>query len=76
MNIKLITTWFVLIVIAVMVIYDIFAFSQAGTHGTISWTIYEWSHEYPAFSFLMGFVMGHLFWQMKNKPLTKGKNDV
>jgi hypothetical protein len=59
------TKGFVLVAIILIALYDIWAYSAGGTKSTISWLMYTWSHEHPAFSFAMGFVMGHLFWQMK-----------
>ena len=45
--------------------YDFYAFYVGGTEATVSWTVFEWSHQYPAMTFGVGFVCGHLFWQMK-----------
>lgn len=59
------TKGFIVLMIALIAVYDVWAYSSGGTEGTISWVIYTWSHEHPAFTFAMGFVMGHLFWQMK-----------
>jgi len=71
-NIKKMTSIVIIGIIALITIYDVYAWNVGGTEGTISWKIFEWSHEYPAFTFLMGFVMGHLFWQMKGlKRLNK-----
>lgn len=65
MNWKKITGIFVVAVIAIILVYDVIAYVNGGTASTISFTIFEWSYKYPAFTFAMGFVMGHLFWQMK-----------
>jgi len=68
MNVKTLTKIFILVSIAVIALFDVYVFTAGGTEATISWTMYTWSHEYPAFTFSMGFVAGHLFWQMKKGP--------
>lgn len=67
MDVKVLTKIFILVVIAVIAIFDVYVWNVGGTEATISWTIFSWSHDYPVFTFLMGFTMGHLFWQMKGK---------
>lgn len=54
--------------------YDIFAFLAGGTESTISFTIFKLSHKYPALSFGVGFVCGHLFWQMPKTDKIIEKN--
>ena len=52
--------------------YDTYAYLIAGQDATVSNVIIELSHSYPAGTFLIGFVMGHLFWQMaKTKEIKK-----
>lgn len=65
MHPKTMTKIFIVAVIACITVFDVIIFSRGGTESTISWTIFEWSHEHPVVAFAMGFVMGHLFWQMK-----------
>jgi hypothetical protein len=65
MEIKKLTKIFIAATIAVIAAFDVYVWTAGGTEATISWTMFEWSHEYPVFAFAMGFVMGHLFWQMK-----------
>jgi hypothetical protein len=51
--------------IAGILLYDVWAYSKAGTRGTVSYmVIIKWSRRYPAFTFAVGFVMGHLFWPL------------
>lgn len=53
-------------------IYDVLAIANGGTESSISHTMIVWSYKYPAFTFLMGFVMGHLFWRVREtKELTE-----
>ena len=72
MGIGQISKLVVLLTIVGLIGYDFFAIYKGGTESSVSWTIFEWSYRYPAFTFGMGFVMGHLFWQMKGlKRLNK-----
>lgn len=48
-----------------LLMYDIWAFTKGGVQGTVSYKIImEWSRKYPAFTFMVGFAMGHLFWPL------------
>jgi len=69
MNYKKLTAIFVVLTIVGIGVFDVYVFTQGGTEATVSWTIFTWGHKYPAFTFFMGFVMGHFFWQMK--PMIK-----
>jgi len=74
MAVKTLTKIFIFVVIAVIAVFDVYVWNVGGTEATISWTIFEWSHKFPVFTFLMGFAMGHLFWQMKGvKKLADAK---
>ncbi len=60
---KKITKYFIPLAIIVILLYDTYAYLSAGQEATVSYIIIEeWSRDYPAFTFFMGFVMGHLFW--------------
>jgi len=49
-----------------LIIYDIIAYIFGGQEATVSFLIItDWSRNYPAFTFGMGFIMGHLFWALK-----------
>ena len=65
MNVKKITMIFVPAVILAILGYDVFAYMNGGQQSTVSNVVIEWSHQYPAMTFFIGFVMGHLFWQMR-----------
>ena len=66
MNFKKVTQYFILLLIVVIAVYDVVAYIWGGQIATISSVIIrDWSGEYPAFTFAMGFVMGHLFWPLK-----------
>lgn len=66
MNVKVISGIVAASSVIVLLIYDLWAFTQAGTEGTLSWAMCEWSYKYPIFPLIVGIVVGHLFWQMKN----------
>lgn len=68
MNIKKMTIIFVVSVVLAIAIYDGYAIAMGGTDGSISHLFITWSYKYPAFTFLMGFTMGHLFWRMRSTP--------
>lgn len=62
--------WTVLFIIATVVIiagYDMYAIFVDGKEASISQVIIDWSYQYPSLTFLMGFVMGHLFWRMPDR---------
>lgn len=64
------TAIFVGAVIVAIGVYDVIAISGGGTEASISHMLITWSYKYPAFTFLMGFAMGHLFWRMRSTKET------
>ena len=70
-NWKQLTIIFIAVVFIAIAIWDVLAISQGGTEASISSTIITWTYKFPAFTFLMGFIMGHLFWRMKPNDETK-----
>jgi len=55
-----------------LIIYDVIAFIMGGQEATISFLIVtDWSRNYPMFTFSMGVVMGHFFWNLKPKGRIK-----
>ena len=71
-KIRKITGIVIALTVATLGLYDVYAFMEGGTEGTISHVINSWSYNYPAFTFAMGFLMGHLFWRTSKDP--KGKD--
>lgn len=66
MKIKDITKISVIVFIIGILVYDVYAYYQGGQEATVSHlVITDWSRNYPAFTFMVGFVMGHLFWALK-----------
>lgn len=59
------TVAFIMGAIGAIAIWDVIAIMGGGSEASISHTMIVWSYEYPAFTFLMGFVMGHLFWRVR-----------
>jgi hypothetical protein len=39
-----------------------------GEKGTISWQFVNLAHEWPIVPFLLGYLCGHLTWQLRNPP--------
>lgn len=74
MNLEKARKWtiiFIAVVIIAIAVYDVFIIAEAGTEASISHILIEWSYKFPAFTFLMGFTMGHLFWRMGDTAKTK-----
>lgn len=66
--IREVTKFFIIGILVVIFAYDFYAYLQEGQEGTISYLIItDWSRNYPAFTFLIGFIMGHLFWPLSSK---------
>lgn len=72
---KRVTAIFILGAFIVIAGYDAYAIGTAGFEASISHMMIEWSYKYPIFTFLMGVVMGHLFWRMGDSPTTKKISD-
>lgn len=72
-KIRNITRIFLLTVVVLAVGYDIYAVKTGGTEASISWVVASWVYDVPAAAFAIGFVCGHLFWQMK--PRKSGLDD-
>jgi hypothetical protein len=64
MKTKILTMIVISIFIVGILGYDVYALLIGGTDATVSNVIVELSYEYPAGTFAIGFVMGHLFWQL------------
>lgn len=52
-------------ILGLIAIADVLLIVKKGKTATISAWIIRHSKEFPVFPFLIGFAMGHLFWQMK-----------
>jgi hypothetical protein len=68
MKLRKLTQFVTAAFIAGLLVYDIYAYIKGGQEATVSHLVIKgWAKDYPAFTFLVGFVMGHLFWPLKNK---------
>jgi hypothetical protein len=75
MGIRTVTVIFLYVFVLGAIIYDFYAYSQGGTEATISWIVAEWAYTMPAGVFAVGFIAGHLFWQMNPKKKGLIKDD-
>jgi hypothetical protein len=69
MNWKNATVIFIVSIILLIAGWDVIAIVNGGKQASISATVIRWSHDYPSFTFIMGFTFGHLFWRMKDKDV-------
>lgn len=70
------TKIFIGVSLFVIIIWDVFVLVEGGTQSSISHTLISWAYQFPSFPFLAGFVMGHLFWKMKDtKELKEIRGD-
>jgi len=60
---KKITVIFIVAVIAIIIIYDVWALVAGGAEATISSVLLNESKNYPIIPFTLGVVCGHLFWE-------------
>lgn len=65
-----ITVYFMVAIIAIIAVFDVWVLFTYGGDATISRIVYRWS-EQPPFGFLIGFAVGflfgHLMWPQKIK---------
>jgi hypothetical protein len=62
-----ITGWFVVALFVSIAVYDVWVISTAGKDASISQVLIDYAYAYPSFPFIMGFIMGHIFWRMPDK---------
>lgn len=67
------TVIFIVLMITSIVVFDFYIIFAEGAPESISAYLIRWSHEHPSIPFLIGFVMGHLFWRMSDKRVGKGE---
>lgn len=65
MAVQLGLAWSLLVLLAIVGIYDVYAVFVTGPQTTVSAVIQEWAHNFPPLGLLLGFILGHLFWQNK-----------
>lgn len=68
MALRKVTGYVIGLIVLAILGYDVYAYLEGGQDATISSVIItDWALNYPAFTFLVGFVMGHLFWPLSKK---------
>jgi hypothetical protein len=72
---KNMTMIFTVSVFVLVAIYDVYAMIVGGTENSISHFLIEKSYSYPVLPFLIGVVIGHLFWRMRDTAATKKISD-
>ena len=68
---KKVTGLILVTVVSLLTVYDVIAIAKGGTEASISSVIITFAYKMPMFSFLFGFVCGHLFWRMRTNKDTK-----
>lgn len=68
----IITRIFLLVMVAIMVLYDAIIIGLKGFDGSISVVVFEAAKEWPIVPLLTGIVAGHLFFPI-TKDMTKGE---
>lgn len=64
---RVITAWFIVVIIFTAIFYDIYIGVTHGGDSTISWVTWTTAKNYPAIPFAIGFICGHLFWSQQTK---------
>jgi hypothetical protein len=65
MNYKKITIIIIISTASLLIGYDVLAIAKGGTEASISSVLINFSYKMPMFTFLFGFLCGHIFWRMK-----------
>jgi hypothetical protein len=65
MDLKKYTFAFIIGTILSIAVFDFVIIAKGGTEASISHMLITWSYDFPAFTFLFGFVAGHLFWRLR-----------
>lgn len=60
----------IIVIVLLIVVVDSYLLISGGTEASISHMLISWSYDYPIFTFLVGFTMGHLFWRMRDTSKT------
>lgn len=68
---KKVTQIVICIALVGLIIYDVIAIVQGGTEASISSIIITYAYKMPMMPFMVGFLMGHLFWRMRTNKDTK-----
>lgn len=70
---RTIAKYFSIITVIGIFAFDGFLFYKGGQDATISSVfITEWIYDYPALTFGLGYIFGHLTWPLSKKKYTPG----
>lgn len=61
---KKVTIGFIIFVVVLVLGFDVWVILKTDSTNSISQVIIDYSYQFPFLTFLIGFVCGHLFWQM------------
>ena len=64
MDYSIIPKTIILIIVAVVVVWDVFLIFTGNHDATFSVIIYEASRKWPIIAFVFGMLCAHLFWQV------------
>ena len=60
-----------MVMTAILIIWDVFAVFDGGTESSISYVMVKWGKEFPALTFGCGFLAGHFFFPLRKYPWNK-----
>jgi len=63
------TEIFVFSIIVIIIVFDVYVINKKGRYHSVSAFLIRAAYKYPMIPFLMGYVMGHLFWVMDYKDI-------
>ncbi len=59
-----VTRMLIVFIIFIVALWDCYVLSQGQQQATFSVVIYESSKKWPVIPFVLGFLCGHIFWQV------------
>ena len=59
-----VTRMLVVFIVAVVAAWDVYVIYQGQQEATFSVVLYESSRRWPVIPFVLGFLCGHIFWQI------------
>lgn len=59
------TGWLLVLFIAVGILWDLFALWCWGIEATVSAVLLGWARRHPIIPFVLGVLVGHLFWSQR-----------
>lgn len=68
MSVRKLTGAVVMATVVILSLYDVYAYIEGGTEGTISHLILSWSYSHPMVPFIGGLLSGHFWWRIRENP--------